>query len=149
MRRSGSAVLIVAMLTVFLTAAPARAGVGVTCGGWARATERAYANPCVERTASWAVRGRGKIQVDSMRGIEYVAVTAQLQRSSDGTSWSTIRSNVCGWYEVSTEAPGQICNTAWADVSPGDLYRGRVHVSVFLSNGNTLSSSFLVSPVTS
>ncbi len=142
---------VAAVLVVLATAVPARANIGSYCGGWeSGAVAGVSVNACYERTATWQIRGRGKAYYDGTRSVDYLAISVQLQRSADGSSWSTIRSNVCGWDgpDVASAAPGNMCNTNAANVDAGFLYRSRAQVTIFFANGTNATTSFAYSGLT-
>ena len=144
-------VAVAAVLVVLATALPAHANVGTYCGGWETGDVAGlHVNACYERTFTWQIRGRGKAYYDGSRTVTYLSVSVQLQRSADGYSWSSVRSNVCGWSggDVASSAPGNICNTNAIAVDAGFLYRTRAQATVFYGNGTTATTGFTYSDLT-
>ena len=143
------------MVIVSMLAGPAFADIGIYCGGWDSSVGVAglVQNGCYDRNADYTIRARGKAYYEGGGNVDQISVSVQLQRAvNDGSpgSWSNVKSNVCGWTGggIETAPPGNICNTAFANVAAGYLYRGRVSVTVFFHNGNTDTTSFSYSPLT-
>ncbi|MGZ5327728.1 MAG: hypothetical protein ACXWFU_05140 [Actinomycetota bacterium] len=147
-------VLAAAALITFL-ATPALADIGVYCGGWDSSTgvSGLVQNACYDRNADYTIRARGKAYYTGSANVDQISVSVQLQKAvNDGSpgNWSNVKSNVCGWTGGGIESgpPGNICNTPFANVDAGYLYRGRVSVTVFFHNGSTDTTSFSYSPLT-
>jgi hypothetical protein len=148
--RLRSIVVVVAVMTTFGTVPPARADIGTHCGGWKTQSHGIAQNACYDRSSNYLVRARGKAYVSGPYEPDQQSIAVSLQRSADGTSWTTVRSAVCGWTDgdIATEAPGNVCLTGSVSADEGLLYRARVFVLVYWRNGVVTQTSPTYSPIT-
>lgn len=132
------------------TATPAHADIGTHCGGWRETSvDRVYANACYVRTLWYQIGGVGRAFVDRV-GVDHLSIVVKLQKSSNATEWTTVKTTLCGFAggEIAREAPGNECPGGRVSVDAGYLYRTRVAVVVFLSNGSIVTSRYVTSGMT-
>lgn len=146
-RRSIATVL--ALAAVLLMTTPARANIGTYCGGWRSTYPGAFQNACYIRSANWEIAGRGKGFYDGPMKLDQLNISVALQTSADATHWSTVGSRSCGFTDIPTEPPGGICTTAARYVDPGMLYRTRVFLILFGSDGSVVVTPPTFGPITS
>jgi len=139
-----------ALATVVSLAAPAHADIGTHCSGWRWTSIGTVQSACYDRTVDYRARGRGRAYYDGPYSVDQMNIGVSLQRSEDGTSWTTIKSASCGWTgdNIATDTPGNVCLTGAVDVDASSLYRSRVFTLLFFSNGVIWQSGFTYSPMT-
>jgi hypothetical protein len=135
--------VLTALLAALVSAPAAHADIGTHCGGWKSMPNGVYQNACYDRTMNYLVRARGRAYEASRAELDHLSISVTLQASADGTSWKAVKSAVCGFADgdIADEAPGNACTTGTVSADEGLLYRSRVFVVLFWSNGAITQTS--------
>jgi hypothetical protein len=145
-KRSIAVVLAIASATLMAT--PAHANVGTYCGGWRATASGGYENACYIRSANWEIAGRGKGYYVGTVRLDQLNVSVTLQASMDGMNWWSVASRSCGFTAIPSEPPGGVCTTGARYVEAGTLYRSKVFLILFGSDGSVVVTQPTVSPIT-